>query len=64
MARGRALLMFKGMAVWMKHMAETDSRRASPVVTRNASGLSVGIEQNLVNIMATMVFANALEDRT
>jgi hypothetical protein len=61
--RGRALLMFKGMAVWMKCMGEVAWRGPSPDAPRNESPLPVGIEQNLVDIMATMVFANAMEDR-
>jgi hypothetical protein len=60
--RGRALLMFKGMAAWMKCVDE------APVCTRvpatgNEMRLPVGIEQNLVDIVATMAFATALEDR-
>jgi hypothetical protein len=60
--RGRALFMFKGMAAWMKRVGE------APVCTRvpvsgNAMRLPVGIEQNLVDIVATMAFATALGDR-
>ena len=60
--RGRALFMFKGMAAWMKRVGE------APVCTRvpatgNEMRLPVGIEQNLVDIVATMAFATALGDR-
>lgn len=60
--RGCALLMFKGMAVWMKCMGEATSCTRTPVLTRNDSSQPVGIQQNLVAIVATMVLANALED--
>ena len=60
--RGRALLMFMGMAAWMKGMDE------APVPARLAAAdnemrLPAGIEQNLVAIVATMAFATVLEDR-
>lgn len=60
--RGRALLMFRGMAAWMQGVG------VSPVAARAAAiseplQLPVGIEQNLVAIIATMAFATALEDR-
>lgn len=60
--RGRALLMFRGMAAWMQGIGVT------PVAARVAAiskplQLPVGIEQNLVALVATMAFATALEDR-
>jgi hypothetical protein len=63
--RGRALLMFKGMAAWMKRVGEAPE---APVCTRvpatgNEMRLPVGIEQNLIDIVATMAFATALGDR-
>jgi hypothetical protein len=61
--RGRALLMFKGMAVWMKCVDEAAWRSPAPVAPRKEPNMSVGMEQNLVDIMATMVLANALEGR-
>jgi hypothetical protein len=59
--RGRALLMFKGMAAWMQGIG------AAPVAARVAASSMplqppVGIEQSLVAIVATMAFATALED--
>lgn len=58
--RGRALLMFKGMAAWMKCMGDAPVRTLMPAAG-NEMRLPVGIEQNLVNIVATMAFATALE---
>lgn len=60
--RGQALLMFKGMAAWMQGIS------VAPVATRVAASSTplqppVGIEQNLVVIVATMAFATVLEDR-
>lgn len=59
--RGRALLMFKGMAAWMKCMGDAPVRTLMPAAG-NERRLPVGIEQNLVDIVATMAFATALED--
>ncbi|RDJ97409.1 hypothetical protein DN412_42475 [Cupriavidus lacunae] len=61
MMRGRALVMFKGMAAWMKCAAEDCSPRPVPVVATSGLSLPVGIEQNLVDIVATMAIATALE---
>jgi hypothetical protein len=58
--KGRALLMFKGMAAWMKSMAEAPLRTVTSVAL-NETKLPVSIEQNLVNIVATMAFVTALE---
>ena len=60
--RGRALLIFKGMAAWMQGVD------VNPVAARAAAlskplRLPVGIEQNLVAIVATMAFATALKGR-
>jgi hypothetical protein len=60
--RGRALLMFKGMAAWMQGIG------VAPVAARVAASNTplqppVGIEQSLVAIVATMAFATAMEDR-
>jgi hypothetical protein len=59
--RGRTLLMLKGMAAWMKCTGEISWRSPVPVASRNESPLPPGSEQNLVEIMATMVLANAME---
>jgi hypothetical protein len=60
--RGRALLMFKGMAAWMRCMGEAPVRTLMPAAG-NEMRLPVGIEQNLVNIVATMAFVTVLEGR-
>lgn len=64
--RGRALLMFKGMAAWMKCMGEAPVRTLMPAAAKEMRlpdmRLPVGIEKNLVDIVATMAFATALED--
>ena len=60
--RGRALLMCKGMAAWMRGMGEAPVR-SWVAATSNPLRLPVGIEQNLVAIVATMAFATVQEDR-
>ena len=59
---GRALLMFKGMAAWMRGV-----RRCRPESTRTARAteiaLPTGMEQNLINIVVTMTLATAQESR-
>jgi len=59
---GRAALLFKGMAAWMKAMSEAPVRTLTSAAA-NEMRLPAGIEQNLVNIVATMAFATALEGR-
>lgn len=60
--RGRALLMFRGMAAWMQGIGVTPVA-ARVAATSKPLQLPVGIEQNLVAIVATMAFATVLEDR-
>jgi hypothetical protein len=57
---GRALLVFKGMAAWMKGMGEVPLPSPRPAATTTMR-LSAGIEQTLVNIVASMALATALE---
>jgi hypothetical protein len=59
--RGLALLMRQGMAVWMRGVSET--RVSTPAATRGATERPspVGIEQSLVDILATMTLATAVE---
>jgi hypothetical protein len=59
--RGLALLMRHGMAVWMQGVSET--RVPALVSSRCASErpLPVGIEQSLVDILATMTLATTAE---
>jgi hypothetical protein len=60
-ACGLALLMRQGMAAWMKRMSEIPVRAvplaAAPAVTK----LSGTLEQHLIDILATMAFATAME---
>lgn len=55
---GRALLMFKGMANWMKGVAETFRPIAAPAVHREPQQLPVGIERNLIEVIVAMTLAN------
>jgi len=57
---GRVLLMFKGMAVWMRCVGET-SPSPTRIAAQSESRLPAGIEQNLINIVATMTLATARE---
>jgi hypothetical protein len=59
--RGLALLMRQGMAVWMRGVSDT--RVSTPASTRCATehSLPVGIEQSLIDILATMTLATAAE---
>ena len=59
--RGGAALMFKGMAAWMKCMGESAWQSPPAPVPRHEASLPLGIEQNVVEIMATMVLASARE---
>jgi hypothetical protein len=60
---GRAVLMFKGMAVWMRCVGDAAPNPAS-AAARSESRLPAGIEQNLINIVATMTLATARESMT
>lgn len=59
--RGLALLIRQGMAIWMKSMSE--ALVPVPAVARCQSdrSLPVGIEQSLVDILATMTLATTAE---
>jgi hypothetical protein len=59
--RGLALLMRKGMAAWMKCVGDDPVRAAAPTAPSMGMRLPVGIEQNLVDILATMAMTTALE---
>lgn len=59
--RTRALLMFRGMAAWMRCVGECAMDSPTPVAPRNGLRLPVGIEQNLIDIVATMALATARE---
>jgi hypothetical protein len=58
---GLALLMRKGMAAWMKGVGEQSVGIAASVPPSAALPLPVGIEQHLVDILATMALATAWE---
>jgi hypothetical protein len=60
---GRALLMFKGMAAWMKSFDEAPLH-ALRSATAHETRLPVSIEHNLINVVATMAFAIALGAQT
>jgi hypothetical protein len=61
--RGGAALMFKGMAAWMKCVGEcAGASPAAPApAPAHAASLPVGIERNVIEIMATMVLASSRE---
>ena len=59
---GRAILRFKGMAVWIRCVGDAAPSPTS-AVPRSESRLPAGIEQNLINIVATMTLATARESR-
>ena len=58
---GRALLMFKGMAAWMRCAGET-APSPRPAAT-SESRLPAGIEQNLIHLVANMTLTTARESR-
>ncbi|NUX99145.1 hypothetical protein G5S42_41345 [Paraburkholderia sp. JPY169] len=57
--RGRALFMFKGMAIWMKSVTEAFPFSPLPVARPSGLNLPAGLEQNLVAVVATMAIATA-----
>lgn len=59
---GRALLMFKGMAAWVR-CADDTAPSPMPVTSPSASRLPAGIEQNLIHLVANMTLATARENR-
>ena len=58
---GVALLIRKGMAAWMKSVVEERLRNAAIPAASSAIRRFDGIEQTLVDIMASMALATALE---
>ena len=59
--RGRTLLMFKGMAAWIAGMRETPCTAVARATVHD-TGPGAGIRQDLINILTSMVLANALEE--
>ena len=60
---GRALLMFKGMAAWIKAMAEAPVRPKHSVSLVDEKRVPTSFKQNLVNLVATMALATTVEVR-
>jgi hypothetical protein len=60
-ARGLALFMRHGMAAWMKNLGDNPVRDAAVPATSLALRMPEGIERNLVDIVASMALATALE---
>ena len=60
---GRALLMFKGMAAWMHNVCKAPALGTAPAAPKSQLRLPVGLEQNLINIIAAMTLATAKECR-
>ena len=58
---GLALLMRKGMVAWMKSMSEQPASIATSRPPPTALPLPIGIEQPLIDILATMALATTLE---
>jgi hypothetical protein len=64
--QGRALLIFKGMATWMKRLSEMVESEAEPKTTQpvSISRLPTGLERHLIDVMVTMALANTRETAT
>ena len=62
--RGLALLMRQGMAAWMTSAGEEPLRVAAIAAASPAMRLLDGIEQKLVDIVATMALATTLGGAT
>ena len=63
-APGLALFMRKGMAAWMNSVGEEPVRDAAIPVASSTMHMPEGIERNLVDIVASMALARALESVT
>jgi hypothetical protein len=61
---GLALLMRNGMAAWMKSVGEERVRHVAIPAASSAIRRFQGIERTLVDIVASMALATALEDVT
>jgi hypothetical protein len=60
---GLALFMRKGMAAWMTSIGEEPMRHAAVPAASSATQMPDGIERSLIDIVATMALATALEGR-
>ena len=61
--RGLALFMRKGMAAWMKSVEQEPLRRAAIPATSSVPRMSSSMERSLIDIVAAMALATALEGR-
>ncbi len=61
--RGLALFMRKGMAAWMKNVEDEPLRRAAIPTTSSLPRIPASMEQSLIDIVAAMALATALEGR-
>ena len=59
--RARALLMRKGMAAWMSGVEAASPPPAAPRVASAERQMPAGVESPLVDILATMALATAME---
>jgi hypothetical protein len=59
--RGLALLIGRGMAAWMKCVAEISAHTAPRPAPPGEMMLPVGVEQDVVDIVAAMALATAPE---
>jgi hypothetical protein len=59
--RGVALLMRRGVAAWMKCVSEIPAYAVSPATAPAVMRLPGTLGQSLIDIMATMAFATAME---
>jgi hypothetical protein len=60
---GLALFVRKGMAAWMNGLERKQLHRSTIPTTASAARMPEGIEQSLIDIVATMALATALEGR-
>jgi hypothetical protein len=61
--RGLALFMRRGMAAWMKSAGEEPVRRAAIPAASSVPRMPAGMERSLIDIVAAMALATALEGR-
>jgi hypothetical protein len=61
--RGLALFMRKGMAAWMKNVEDEPLCHAAIPATSSVPRMPASMEQSLIDIVAAMALATALEGR-
>ena len=62
-AHGLVLFVRQGMAAWMKGVGEVAMHRAATPAAAAATHMPDGIERSLIDIVAAMALATALEGR-